>query len=163
MNELKARFDQLPLRQQWMLVIAAILIVVYIAVAVIYKPLVAKRDLLVQQNAGAERTLQWMRGAIAEIRSLRGAGNTSAVAGSGMTLSQLVESSAARHGLRVSRFQPSGDDEAQVWLDKVSFDSTVMLLDQLENQYGLDVLSVAVNSANAPGLVNVRLRFRKGA
>jgi len=163
MNELKARFDQLPLRQQWLLVAAAILIVVYIAVAVIYRPLVNKRDLLSQQNAGAERTLQWMRGAIAEIKSLRGAGNASAATTSGMTLSQLVESSAARHGLRVSRFQPAGDDEAQVWLDKVAFDSVVLLLDQLENQYGLDVLSVAINGANAPGLVNVRLRFRKGA
>lgn len=163
MNELKARFDQLPLRQQWLLVVAAILIAIYIAVAVVYRPLVAKRDLLAQQNAGAERTLQWMRGAIAEIRSLRGSGNASAAATSGMTLSQLLESSAARHGLRVSRFQPSGDNEAQVWLDKVSFDAVVMLIDQLENQYGLDVLSVAVNGANAPGVVNVRLRFRKGA
>jgi type II secretory pathway component PulM len=163
MNELKARFDQLPLRQQWLLVVAAILIAIYIAVAVVYRPLVAKRDLLAQQNAGAERTLQWIRGAITEIRSLRGSGSASAAAASGMTLSQLVESSAARHSLRVSRFQPSGDDEAQVWLDKVSFDAVVMLIDQLENQYGLDVLSVAVNGANAPGLVNVRLRFRKGA
>jgi len=163
MNELKARFDALPLRQQWLLIAAAILIGVYIAVGLIYRPLVAKRDLLLQQNAGAERTLQWMRGAIAEIKSLHGAGTTSALSSSGMTLSQLVESSAARHSIRVSRFQPSGDDEAQVWLDKVPFDATVMLLDQLENQYGLDVLSVAVNGANAPGLVNVRLRFKKGA
>jgi type II secretory pathway component PulM len=163
MNELKARFDQLPQRQQWLVVIAAILVVVYIAVGLIYRPLAVKRDLLIQRNDGAERTLQWIRGAITEIKALRGSGNASAVAGSGMTLSQLVESSAARHGLRVTRFQPSGDDEAQVWLDKVSFDSTVMMIDQLENHYGLHVMSVAVSGANAPGLVNVRLRFRKGA
>src|SRR5262245_11196038 len=100
MNELKARFDELPLRQQWLLVVATILVVIYIAVAVVYRPLVAKRDLLVQQNSGAERTLQWMRGAIAEIRSLRGSGNAGAAAASGMTLSQLVETSAARHSLR---------------------------------------------------------------
>jgi len=163
MNELKARFDELPLRQQWLLMAAAALVVLYIAVGLIYRPLVAKRDLLAQQNAGAERTLQWMRGAIAEIKSLHGAGAASAVSSSGMTLSQLVETSAARHSIRVSRFQPSGDDEAQVWLDKVPFDATVMLLDQLENQYGLDMLSVAINGAGAPGMVNVRLRFRKGA
>lgn len=163
MNELKARFDQLPLRQQWLLVVAAILVVVYIAVAVVYQPLVAKRNLLAQQNSGAEQTVQWMRGAIAEIRALRGAGNTNAAAASGMSLSQLVDSAAARHGLRVTRFQPAGDNEAQIWMDKVAFDSIVMMLDQLENQYGLDVLSVAVNGASAPGLVNVRLRLSKGA
>lgn len=162
MNELKARFDQLPLRQQWLLVIAAILILVYVAVAVVYRPLVAKRDLLRQQNAGVEQTLQFVRGASTEIRRLRGSGAATAVATGGMSLSQLMDTAAARNGLRVTRFQPAGDDEAQVWLDKVSFDAVVLMLDQLENQNGLEVLSVAVNGANTPGLVNVRLRFKKG-
>ena len=162
MNELKARFDQLPLRQQWLLVVAAILILIYIAVAIVYRPLVAKRDLLRQQNAGVEQTLQWIRGASAEIRRLRGTGAATAAGSNSMSLSQLMDTAAARNGLRITRFQPSGDDEAQVWLDKVSFDTVVLMLDQLENQNGLDVLSVAVNGANTPGLVNVRLRFKKG-
>lgn len=153
-------FTALPRRQQWFVVSGAIVVVLYVLYMALWAPLGDKVDKLSMRNQGATANLQWLRESAAEVQQLRGSGGGSRQ--SQMSLSQMVDTSVARHGIRMSRFQPSGQTEAQVWLDTVEFNRLVAWLDQMENGYGVAIKNIAINAGNSDGMVNARVRFSKG-
>ena len=125
-----------------------------------YVDLQDERKLYEKRNIKAESTLAWMNQAVATIQSNRGLGNHNA-AFANKSLSQLSELAAKRSQLRFSRFQPKGDNEAQVWLDKIEFSQLLDFLARLELDYGVHVETLSINSANSPGIVNARIKFSK--
>ena len=153
-------FTSLPRRQQWFAVVGAIVVVLYVLYMALWAPLATKVDKLTERNQGAAGNLAWLRESAAEVKQLRGSGGGSA--SSQMTLSQMVDASVARQGIRMSRFQPSGQTEAQVWFDKVEFNRLAAWLDQMENGYGVAIKNIAINAGNEEGMVNARVRFSKG-
>lgn len=153
-------FTALPRRQQWAVVIGGIVVVFYVLYMALWAPLGDKVDKLSMRNQGAVTNLQWLRESAEEVKQLRGSGGGRSA--SQMSLSQMVDTSVARHGVRMSRFQPSGKTEAQVWLDKVEFNRLVAWLDQMENGYGVAIKNIAINAGNEEGMVNARVRFSKG-
>jgi general secretion pathway protein M len=154
-------FNSLERREQWLVIVGGVCVTFYLLYLLILAPLNKKIELLEVRNQGASETLEWMKQSVAELNSLRG--STKSTSTGGLELSKMVDQSAARHGVRVTRFQPSGDDEAQVWLDKAEFNKLVAWLDQMENAYGVSIKNISMNAGNNPGIVNVRVRFKKGA
>lgn len=154
-------FTDLPRRQQWFVVIGGTILVLYVLYMALWAPLGDKVDKLSMRNQGAVANLAWLRESAEEVKQLRGAGGGSRRE-SQMSLSQMVDTSVARQGIRMSRFQPSGTTEAQVWLDKVEFNRLVAWLDQMENGYGVTIKNIAINAGNSEGIVNARVRFSKG-
>ena len=159
---MKQWFNALEKREQMILIIGAVFVVFYLLYGVVYQGVVNQRQLLLKQNAAAEEKLQWVQQASQQIVALRktsGAGGTSVM--SGKSLSQISELAAKRSGLRITRFQPKDDNEAQVWLDRVEFSALIDFLVRLELDYGIELDDLSVNTANSPGLVNARLRFER--
>ncbi len=154
-------FNNLERREQWILLAGAAFVVIYILFGVVLGPLNNDVTSLTTRNQAASETLQWMHQGAAQVKKLRGGGRGNA-ASAQLGLSKMVDQSAAREGLRVSRFQPSGNNEAQVWLDKISFNRLVAWLDRMENTHGASVMNITINAANETGTVNVRVRFKKG-
>lgn len=156
-------FNNLDRREQWIYLSGAVIVVLYVLYMMLWSPVSEDIGVLDTRNAAEAEKLQWMRDSAKEIAQLRGTGTgAGASGGAQLSLSQMVNQAAGRQGFRISRMTPSGDREAQVWLDKVSFSAMLAWMDQMENGYGVSVKNISINNANAPGVVNVRVRFLKG-
>lgn len=153
-------FNNLEKREQLSL-IGCVVAVLLIFIWMFYTDMHAERDLYAKRNLKAESTLVWMNQAVAQIKASQGGNRAGAGNFSNQSLSQLSELAAKRSQLRFSRFQPKGDDEAQVWFDKIEFSQLLDFLARLELDYAVQVDTMSVNSANAPGLVNARIKFSK--
>lgn len=158
---MKEWFNNLPRREQVLLIVAAVLIALFVIVNGVYKPILDKKQRLENANAAMAKDIAWANQTGDEIRQLRGQSN--APRGGRMSLSQMADQAAERHQLRVARFQPSGNSEAQIWLEKVEYNKVLAWLDQLESDYGLTIKAAAINSANVSGFVTARIRIKKGA
>ena len=159
---MKEWFNQLEKREQTILVVGFIVVVFYLVYGVFYTGLTTDRDKYIKRNAADIKTLGWMNEAVQTIKTSRG---VSGAAGSARlrnkSLSQLSELGAKRADIRIGRFQPKGEAEAQVWFDDVEFDKLIDYMARLELDYSLYIEDISVNSANAPGMVNARLKFSK--
>lgn len=153
-------FNGLPRRQQWLVVVGGVLVLAFLANNVMWKPQIKRQQSLQANNQRATETIAFMEQGVKQVKRLkRGAGRSSGR----LSLSKMVDQAAARQGLRVSRFQPGKDNDAQIWLEKVEFNKVLAMLDQIETQYGLTVEKASINSAKTPGRVSARVRLKKGA
>lgn len=160
MMELKQWFFGLPKREQYLLMFAAAVLSVYLVYILGYKKLQVEKERYQRMNQSSEQTLSYLRDAVAEIETLRRSGSAPSDA-SNRSLAQIAEQAAGRAGLRINRFAPSGDNEAQVWFERVEFDKFLNCLSALELDYGVNVDNLAVNAVNAPGIVNVRFKITR--
>ena len=142
-------------RDQVAIVALAIAVVVYVLVGWIYQPLQAKQAQLTQANDVAAEDLRWMLSAAAKVKATP----AKAVKASGSgSLSQVIDASVRRAGLKMKRFQPSGDKQAQVWLENVPYAAAMTWLNELEVERGYRIDSASITAASQSGTVNVRIR-----
>lgn len=142
-------------RDQIAIVALAIAVVIYVLVGWIYQPLQAKQAQLTQANDVAAEDLRWMLGAAAKVKA---APAKQASSSSGGSLSQVIDASVRRAGLKMKRFQPSGDKQAQVWLENVPYSAAMTWLNELEVERGYRIDSASITAASQSGTVNVRIR-----
>ncbi len=154
-------FNNLEKREQ-LILIGGLLAAMVLGLWSFYLDLSDERARYQERTLNAEETLVWMKQSVAAIKAAKGSGaSNSGGEFANKSLSQLSELAAKRSGLRFSRFQPKGNDEAQVWFDKVAFSKLLDFLTRLELDYGVSVETMSVNAANAPGVVNARIKFAK--
>lgn len=131
-STLISRWQGLQTREQQVLGISAVVLVLLLAYLVVIDPVYSGRD-------EAEQRLQSTRSAFAVVQQQASDLKTSApqagVAGSGSLLTQ-VESSARNEGLRsaLKRLQPSGDNQVQVSLEGASYQQLMQWLSKLRLQ-----------------------------
>ncbi|CAA0125877.1 Type II secretion system protein M [BD1-7 clade bacterium] len=156
---MKAWFNALEKREQIILIggtIAAIATLIFY----FYAELGDETRLYQSRAKASSETLSWMESAVQTIQKSGGGGAGNATFAN-RSMSQLSQMAADRSNLRVTRFQPNGNDEAQVWFDRVAFNSVLDFLARLELDYGVTVETAAINSANSPGVVNARIKFSR--
>ncbi len=156
--ELKNTLATLDKRDQIMLGVLVVALVLYLLIGQIWLGVMDERDSLKNRVEANSKLISWMIPTVAAIQSANGGGG--AKGASNMSLSQLAQQAAKKSNLKMSRFQPKGR-EGQVWLDKVPFEDVLSFLSTLEQQYSLSILNVSINSANNPGVVNARIKFMK--
>ncbi len=152
-------FKSLEKREQYILLVGAAVVVLYLLFGVMYRGLVEARASYQKQNISQQETLVWMQGAVQAIQALKQ--NSSKVNIAGKSLAELSEEAAKSAEVRIGRFQPKNDNEAQVWLEQERFNNVLAFLARLEVDYGLSLEDVSVTSTNTPGIVNLRLKFSK--
>ncbi len=157
-SSIKQKIEALDKRDQIMLGVLVVALVLYILVGQLFLGIMDERDRLAKRVDANNRLLTWMESAVDEIQ--QSSGGRSSSTNSRQSLSQLAQAAAKRSNMTMSRFQPKGE-EAQVWLEKVDFADVLSFLSVLEEQYGVQVLNVSINSANQPGMVNCRVKFKK--
>ncbi|NRA41238.1 MAG: type II secretion system protein M [Pseudomonadales bacterium] len=157
MDALRQKFLALEKRDQSMLIVLMVALVAYVLVGLIWLGLLDSKQQLENRVSANQQLIGSMQTTVSQIRQLQG--NNPSTANT-RSLSQLAQQAAKKAELKMSRFQPKGD-EAQVWLDKVPFDRLLVFMSTIEQQYAVTVLSVSMNSANQAGLVNARIKFTK--
>ncbi|KPQ30036.1 MAG: general secretion pathway protein M [Marinobacter excellens HL-55] len=162
-GKLIARYDQLPVRDRQALGILTVALVLAIMYFAIWSPVSDFRAQAESGRENAEQLLAWMQANESSIRQL--AGTDSASSGSaavdkpadGRALMALVTRSAGEAGLSLQRFEPSGENGVRVWLEGAPFADVAAWIEQLDSRNGVIIDQAALDRANEPGRVSVRL------
>jgi general secretion pathway protein M len=152
MDKLKSTFLQLSEREQRLVIISAIMLLVAIFYWGIWSPL--NTSLEKSQNAVKNQTelLAWVQKNANKAVQLRSSsGNKASFSGS---LPQAVNQSASRMKIAISRMQPQGD-ELQVWIDQAPFNDVLSWLQSLEKT-GVSILDIDIAESDLPGQVKIR-------
>ncbi|MFT4808742.1 MAG: general secretion pathway protein M [Paraglaciecola sp.] len=152
MDKLKSTFLQLSSREQRLVIISAVLVLVAIFYWGIWSPL--SMSLERNQTAVNNQTelLEWVqKNANRAVQLRNGGGNKAKFSGS---LPQVVNQSANRMKIAISRMQPQ-DEELQVWIDQAPFNDVLSWLQSLEKT-GVNILDIDIAESDLPGQVKIR-------
>ena len=152
MDKLKSTFLQLSEREQRLVIISAVLVIVAIFYWGIWSPL--NTSLERGQSAVNNQTelLAWVQKNANRAAQLRSSGdNNTRFSGS---LPQAVNQSASRMKIAISRMQPQGD-ELQVWIDQAPFNDIMSWLQSMEKT-GVSILDIDITASDLPGQVKIR-------
>ena len=75
------------------------------------------------------------------------------------SLLSVASSTAKKHNLNFSRFEPLDDDRVRLRLEQVKFNDIVSWLGELESEKGISAVDISLDSAS-PGYVSVRLTLQ---
>lgn len=145
-------FLQLSGREQRLVIISAVFVLVAIFYWGIWSPL--NTSLERSQIAVKNQTelLTWVQKNVNRAAQLRSSGgNNTSFSGS---LPQAVNQSASRMKIAISRMQPQGD-ELQVWIDQAPFNDVLSWLQSLEKT-GVSILDIDIAESDLPGQVKIR-------
>ncbi|PRO75245.1 type II secretion system protein M [Alteromonas alba] len=152
MNALKQKFTALTEREQRLVLLSGLVILLGIFYWGLWAPLnqsISQQSQLLESN---KKLVSWVEEQGQKAAQLRRTQSSPRrVTGS---LPQLVTSTSSNHSLSISRMQPQGD-EIQVWIDEAPFNSLVGWLNELETR-GIVIEQLDVAEANAPGMIKVR-------
>ena len=152
MNALKQKFTALTEREQRLVVLSGLVILLGIFYWGLWAPLnqsISQQSQLLESN---KKLVSWVEEQGQKAAQLRGTQSSPRrVTGS---LPQLVTSTSSNHSLSISRMQPQGD-EIQVWIDEAPFNSLMGGLNELETR-GIVIEQLDVAETNAPGMIKVR-------
>jgi general secretion pathway protein M len=152
MDKLKSTFLQLSEREQRLVIISAVMLLVAIFYWGVWSPL--NTSINKAQNAVNNQTelLAWVQKNANKAVQLRSSsGNKASFSGS---LPQAVNQSASRMKIAISRMQPQGD-ELQVWIDQAPFNDVLSWLQSLEKT-GVSILDIDIAESALPGQVKIR-------
>jgi general secretion pathway protein M len=152
MDELKQRYASLTEREQGLVKIIGMFLLITLLYSSVWSPLVNAVE-------KSERTLKTQKGVLQTMQKnsrraqqLKASGSTNAsLRGS---LAQAVNGSASRLSVSISRMQPQGD-ELIVWVDEAPFDSVLAWLQAMEAQ-GVRIIDADVAETNKAGLIKIR-------
>lgn len=152
MNAVKQKFQSLTEREQKLVLLSGVVIIIALFYFVIWSPLNTSLEQAKTRLTSQQKLLSWVQDSANRAQQLRRSGNThSSLRGS---LAQAVSRSTQQFSIPVSRMQPL-NDELQVWVDEVPFDAVLAWLEALEDM-GVVIRQLDITEANAPGLIKIR-------
>lgn len=166
LTELKQKslawYQSRPAQDQRALKLLAIFLVPALLYFALVFPLQRARQNLTADVIEQETALATMQENVARVLASRGAGS-SKLDRAGRRLNQLISDTAPEFNLVVSRLQPKGDNEMQIWLEEASFDDCLRWLHQLETGYGIQIASLNLSTGKASGVVKLQVKVRDGS
>ncbi|MFS1701617.1 type II secretion system protein GspM [Alteromonas sp. AMM-1] len=152
MDKLKQKFAALTEREQRLVMLSAIVVVVGLFYWGVWAPLNQGIAQQTKQLGNNKALLSWVEEQAARATFLRSS-QTGKRSLNG-SLQQAVTSSSNQFSLFISRMQPQGED-LQVWIDEAAFNNLVAWLDHLESR-GVNIDQLDVTEADASGMIKVR-------
>ena len=154
---MKEWFRRLSQREQGYLLLAGVAVLVYLLHQVLWSPLSALRDDLGAGNQRAAASLERVREMSAQLQQLQSGG-----APRNRNLSQLINSSTARHGITPTRIQSGAGGSMQIRFEAVNFAALLRWLNQVERLEGLVFRNASISQGSRDGLVDASIRVSLG-
>ncbi|WP_334019548.1 type II secretion system protein M [Alteromonas sp. S015] len=152
MSALIEKYKALTEREQKLVLVSAVLLIIALFYFAVWSPLNAALDKQRQLLDNQQSLLVWVKDSAARAQQLRRiSGGKRVFSGS---LPQVVNRTTAQHDIAISRMQPQGD-ELQVWVDQAPFNSVLDWLKTMENM-GVIILQADIAEADAPGYIKIR-------
>ena len=158
---LKARFDQLETRQQYLAMLGTVVIIAFLFMTLIYRPL---NSSLTAEKAAYFSQMElrdWMQAQVTQLKSQSGNSPNTSNRGN-RSASVLINEAATKNTIQISRSQPRSNNQYQIWLDKVTFTQLMTWLTELQTDFGIHVHTINISKAEDAGLVRVNLTFQDG-
>jgi general secretion pathway protein M len=153
---MKQWFSKLSQREQLMVLAAVVVTSLLLLYSITWAPLKRAIDGYEADNADARETLDWMQQAVVDIH---GANTGGRAVDQTLSISALVDTTLPNYSLVMQRYQPTGDDSAQLWLEDAPVSQVIAWLAAIERDYGMRLITVAITSADKQGFVKTRVRM----
>ena len=156
---MKQWFLGLSLRERYMVMSAAAVVVLFILYQLIWSPINNHYQKLQKNVSTASETVSWMKQAAKEVRLLRGNNAvTNRPQGKQFVLG-MIDRSVKKAGLGavMKRVQPEGQSGVRVWFESAVFDELIKWLATIQSEHGLRVNEINIEQTESVGLVNVRV------
>lgn len=146
-------------REQQVLAVGAVLVVILLVWAFVWHPLAQKRTELQQRVISAEGELVQLRLAAAQLETRRQAGVRGGGDRAGRSLLALADASAREAGLggALKRVEPVDGQGVRVSFEFASFDTLAKWLEALADDFGVVAATLSADRADAPGLVHAQV------
>ncbi|MCE0493862.1 type II secretion system protein M [Vibrio salinus] len=151
----------LSTREQKLMVVMAVIVIVFFAYAGIWRPIYQGAEEARSRLVSEQKLLSWVKNHANQIISLRQTSGQSAT--KDMPFNQVITTSSKQYGLTLIRIQPR-ENSYQVWFEPASFNRFLKFIDYLQRQYGIRVEALDVEKAKQPGLIEIkRLQMSLGS
>ena len=144
-------WQQLNLREQRLVLVMAPLVVIFILYSFVWQPLNDNIAKTTKKVARQQQLLSWVKENTERFQQAKSSGGNRANG----SLSSIVNRTAGRYKISITRMQPQGDN-IQVWIDEIAFNRLLEWLEQLSTKEGLRVTNIDLSNAEQPGVVRVR-------
>lgn len=153
-------FAALQPREQLLVRVLLLALLLTLAVLLIWQPITGSRDQALARYQREASLYYWIDSNAEAIRQQRGAAQAAAVS-SGDWISELSRS-AAGFNLALRSFNPEGDSAVRIQLESQPFAETLAWLELLALEQGIAVASVEFTPTTSPGLINLRATLKRG-
>lgn len=158
MKKLLDSLAQFNRREQTIMLVGALLLVLYIFWMLALAPLQKKRDRLLNANVASEQSLGRVQLLVNQLQNL----SQQSQAGAGDdNINGIINASLQENGLAMSSFTPSAGGEVRVRIDKASSEPLMQWLYDLETRHHIGIRELNIAASNDPGQVSVTLRLLK--
>ncbi|TQV82507.1 type II secretion system protein M [Exilibacterium tricleocarpae] len=155
----KEWFLQRDRREQLILAIGAVCLLIFLLWSVVLQPLQKAREEQARTNVIAAEKLARVQELAAELQQRS---RTAAVPRSRGSIADLVDQTLRKHGLQMQGFQPSSSGEVKLRLDGAPFNNFMHWIHELESQHSVQVRELSVVTGNVAGEVVANVRLFKG-
>ncbi|MFQ3234581.1 MAG: general secretion pathway protein M [Paraglaciecola sp.] len=152
MNKIKQKYSQLTEREQRLVLLSVIVVVIGLFYWLVWAPLnhsITTNHRAVEQQ---QQLLTWVQKNALKAVQLRSAKGMAANFNG--SLPQAANKTAAQADIPISRMQPQGE-ELQVWVDQAPFNDVLSWLQALEKM-GINILDLDIAEADVTGYVKIR-------
>ncbi|MBC3765872.1 type II secretion system protein GspM [Neptunicella marina] len=152
MKALLARYQQLTEREQRIVLVGSIVLILFLFYSLIWSPLSQSVEQGRKNVAAQQKLLSWVSANANKAQQLRrGSNQNNRFSGS---LPQAVNQLAQRYQIPIARMQPNGST-LQLWVDQADFAQTVDWLKAIEDK-GIDILDVDIAETTQSGQIKIR-------
>lgn len=153
---LKTWFEGLKASERQLVVAAGVVLGIAVAYWALLAPLSRAVETREQRIERKQQDLAWMRSVSGPIQQLSA---SQPGANTGDSLVVVIDRSARQAGIASSLAgqSPNGDQGMRVRLENAPFDSVVMWLSALQQQYGIAIESASIDRTGKPGVVSASL------
>ncbi len=152
---MKQWFQKYTQREQVYLLSAAIAVLLYLLLVVLWQPLASSRNEMAARNVVVKEQLLRVQALAGELKQLSVNGGQ----GRKHNMNQLINSSTNKLGIRPTRIQPNSRGETQIRFEDVGFTELMRWLHQVEGIDGILVREVAITQGDRGGVVKATVRL----
>ena len=155
-------FQNLASREQVLISIGGILVIIFLIVMLGIQPVLSKSRRGHELISEKQALLTELSQVAQRIGPQSGGGQVNTLAGE-QSLVVVVDKTTRERGLaaNLKRNQPDGDSSIRLLFENASFDTLMGWLSQLQNQYGLTTTSANIDVAAGTGRVNCNLTLER--
>jgi general secretion pathway protein M len=155
------RWDELNNREQLIVTVLVVVLILALFMVTIYFPLLKKRDEAMLQYQNNAELLGWMVSVAPQAKGLSSSGDVATQ--SAQSMMNTVNQAAQTHQLKLDRVQPEGRNKLRVWLQDVSFDGMMRWLADLQDNSGIVVSSITIDGGKRSGIISARVVLSGGS
>ena len=152
LSSIKVWWQGINQREQRLVLVAGSVFIVFLLYSLIWQPLNESLAKTEQKLASRQVLLDWVTDNTSRYQNAKAMGKGNKSSGS---LSSIINRTANRQQLTITRIQPQGDN-VQVWLDSAPFTQLLFWLEHLANNEDLQVQAIDLAQGEKQGEVRVR-------